>query len=134
MLADIEWWRVTDGQCEPSAGDQGLEDHNTDDDQNIVGGPVAGVTFLDVDIGVEHLSWPPTIPVSSTEVRDPVALGIEIVPDLSINALVSPYACSGYAFHVPSSILSSDSLSRANCRICCPFYHTANAAIKSASA
>lgn len=75
VLADIEWWRVTDGQCDPSAGDQGLEDHTTDDDQNVVGGPIGGISFLSVDTGVDHLSWPPAIPVSSTEVRDPVAVG-----------------------------------------------------------
>ncbi|RXW20464.1 hypothetical protein EST38_g5399 [Candolleomyces aberdarensis] len=67
VLADIEWWRVTDGQCDPSAGDQGLEDHTTDDDQNGVGSPIAGVSFLNVDYGVDHLSWPPATPVSSTE-------------------------------------------------------------------
>ncbi|KAF8956120.1 hypothetical protein BDZ97DRAFT_1672117 [Flammula alnicola] len=60
VLADIEWWRVTDGQCDPSA-DQESEDPNRGN-QDIVPLDVslgAGIHIAHVDAGVDHPSPSP---------------------------------------------------------------------------
>lgn len=53
VLADLEWWRVVDGQRDSDA-DQDTEDYHQSQDQN--GGALASVTQSFV--GAEHLSTP----------------------------------------------------------------------------
>ncbi|KIK08804.1 hypothetical protein K443DRAFT_128249 [Laccaria amethystina LaAM-08-1] len=67
VLADIEWWRVTDGQCDTNV-DQESEDSTRDDQDNIAG---AGTIALSTELGVEHHStqipWVLSIPMNSPE-------------------------------------------------------------------
>jgi hypothetical protein len=73
VLADIEWWRVTDGQCDPSVADQESEAPNRGDAQPVAAA-TPGVIFHDALIGVDHpssilsLPWPAATPASTTEV------------------------------------------------------------------
>lgn len=68
VLADIEWWKVTDGQCDTNV-DQESEDSTRDDEDNVAG---AGTIALSTELGVEHHStqipWILSIPMSSPEV------------------------------------------------------------------
>lgn len=68
VLADIEWWKVTDGQCDTNV-DQESEDSTRDDEDNVAG---AGTITLSTELGVEHHStqipWILSIPMSSPEV------------------------------------------------------------------
>jgi len=52
VLADIEWWKVTDGQCDPDA-DQEPEDRNRGD-QDIISLVVSMGSGSQVDNGVDH--------------------------------------------------------------------------------
>ncbi|TFK30261.1 hypothetical protein FA15DRAFT_699801 [Coprinopsis marcescibilis] len=58
VLADIEWWRVTDGQCEPSAGDLESEEpnHGVVQHSAVIGG-IAGGALFNADIGVDHPTY-----------------------------------------------------------------------------
>ncbi|KAF8809032.1 hypothetical protein BYT27DRAFT_7136596 [Phlegmacium glaucopus] len=56
VLADIEWWKVTDGQCDAGA-DQESEDRNRAGDQDVISLEVSlglGIHITQVDAGVEH--------------------------------------------------------------------------------
>ncbi|KAF9532230.1 hypothetical protein CPB83DRAFT_665981 [Crepidotus variabilis] len=55
VLADIEWWRVTEGQCDPST-DQELEDHarGTQDLVHLDMSLSVDVPISSVEDGVEH--------------------------------------------------------------------------------
>lgn len=79
VLADIEWWRVTDGQLDLAA-DQESEDHNTPDGANptvvdVFPDAVAVAAFISIDAGVRHPSASlPLLPAASAqslEVRAP---------------------------------------------------------------
>ncbi|EAU88636.1 hypothetical protein CC1G_01009 [Coprinopsis cinerea okayama7 len=75
VLADIEWWRVTAGQCEPGAGDLESEERTSDVVQNnVTAGGLAGAAFFEPSIGVEHL-WAPSAlwPTTDTSFSVPVA-------------------------------------------------------------
>jgi hypothetical protein len=70
VLADIEWWRVTDGQCVLDA-DQESEDRNRDQNQDSPTGQSlladelpGGAGSLSADEGIERLSTPPLEEVS----------------------------------------------------------------------
>ncbi|TFK42287.1 hypothetical protein BDQ12DRAFT_675951 [Crucibulum laeve] len=67
VLADIEWWRVTDGQCDPSAADRDDQDLVADDALAIA---VASATSP--DLGLEQLHapspWITSTTVGSSEV------------------------------------------------------------------
>ena len=52
VLADIEWWKVTDGQCDPDA-DQEPEDRNRGDN-DIISLEVSMGSGTQVDNGVDH--------------------------------------------------------------------------------
>jgi hypothetical protein len=78
VLADIEWWRVTDGQRDPSA-DQESEDRlpgNADTDADVLDVSVRTgihIAIVDVDAGLAPaptpLPWIPAPANVSTEVR-----------------------------------------------------------------
>ena len=55
VLADIEWWKVTDGQCDPDP-DQEQEDRNRGDQDIISLG--LGIHITQAGAGVEHLPTP----------------------------------------------------------------------------
>ncbi|KAJ3522788.1 hypothetical protein NMY22_g11736 [Coprinellus aureogranulatus] len=55
VLADIEWWRVTDGQCDSSAADQESEEHNHGEAEP-VSLTIPGITFHEATIGAERQS------------------------------------------------------------------------------
>ena len=75
VLADIEWWKVTDGQCNPDA-DQESEDRNRGD-QDIISLEVPlglGIHITQANDGVEHplptpLPWISSFTTSSIEVH-----------------------------------------------------------------
>ncbi|KAF6763787.1 hypothetical protein DFP72DRAFT_483395 [Ephemerocybe angulata] len=79
VLADIEWWRVTEGQCEPGSGDQEAEEHTSDDAQPVVARATPGGSYFEARTGVDHplnlsLPWPTTMmPASETEQVLPTA-------------------------------------------------------------
>ncbi|KDR73642.1 hypothetical protein GALMADRAFT_142105 [Galerina marginata CBS 339.88] len=89
VLADIEWWRVTDGQRE-SSPDQESEDRNRGNVDNValdlsLG---AGIHITHVDAGVDHpsalpLPWIPTSAGVSNE-TSATALPTEQFSELSI--------------------------------------------------
>jgi hypothetical protein len=59
VLADIEWWKVTDGQCETSSGVlEGQRQINDDDENTIAPATIASTTLLNVDDGVDRLLMP----------------------------------------------------------------------------
>ena len=62
VLADIEWWKVTDGQCDADA-DQESEDRNRGD-QDIITLEVSMGSGTQVDNGVDH-----PLPTSTIEVH-----------------------------------------------------------------
>ena len=71
VLADIEWWKVTDGQCDTDA-DQEPVDRNRGD-QDIISLEVSMGSATQVDNGVDH-SLPrslPWIPSFTIEVHHP---------------------------------------------------------------
>ncbi|KAF5358487.1 hypothetical protein D9756_001341 [Leucocoprinus leucothites] len=59
VLADIDWWRVTEGQCDPNVAD--TDDTSLDGNREFIGDVAASI-----DVGVEHpsslvhLPWVPT--------------------------------------------------------------------------
>ncbi|KIM48733.1 hypothetical protein M413DRAFT_59046 [Hebeloma cylindrosporum] len=55
VLADIEWWRVSDGQCDPSA-DQEQEDRNQGAQDLVPLDVSMGIHIQTVDAGVERQS------------------------------------------------------------------------------
>ncbi|KAH6894977.1 hypothetical protein BKA70DRAFT_1375715 [Coprinopsis sp. MPI-PUGE-AT-0042] len=59
VLADIEWWKVTDGQCESSSVDfDGERLTNDDDENNVASDTIASPALLNVDTGVDRLLMP----------------------------------------------------------------------------
>lgn len=88
VLQDIEWWRVTDGQFEPGAGDLESEEPSRDVvHHNLVAGGFAAAALFNTDTGVDHPFtqselWP------STDVRDSLSRILtagQIVPEGHIN-------------------------------------------------
>ena len=79
VLADIEWWKVTDGQCDTDI-DQESEDRNRGDQD------IGSSLGLDIHVGVEH-PLPTTLPWISSFTGSPIE-----VHHLTIHAqeLVSP--------------------------------------------
>jgi hypothetical protein len=72
VLADIEWWRVSDGQCDPNA-DQEQEDRNHGT-QDIVPLDVSmGIHIQSVDTGVERQS-----PLSLPWLSSPTGVSSEV--------------------------------------------------------
>ncbi|KAF8163614.1 hypothetical protein B0H34DRAFT_795301 [Crassisporium funariophilum] len=90
VLADIEWWRVTDGQCD-SGSDQESEDRNRGN-QVIVPfdvSPGSGIHISGVDAGVEYpstlpLPWIPSLAVEGPTETSSHALPTEQFSGLSI--------------------------------------------------
>lgn len=76
VLADIEWWKVTDGQCD-SGADQESEDRNRGSDQDVISPDVSqglGIHITQVNAGVEHplptpLPWISSFTGGSIEVH-----------------------------------------------------------------
>lgn len=76
VLADIEWWRVADGQRDSDA-DQESEEHNRDQNLDHLGGRSLAVEHLlgsvgvfTADVGVERPATPLTpLALGSPEVR-----------------------------------------------------------------
>ena len=135
VLADIEWWRVTDGQRE-SSPDQESEDRNRGN---------ADVVALDVSLGagagihITHvvdpahdpleplpLPWPPAPPVVSDEVctlflpfapalladSHPVVVELKLHCDLSDSGECSAYRTVLGSLHHPTHADSPAPLSR----------------------
>ncbi|KAF9448014.1 hypothetical protein P691DRAFT_801424 [Macrolepiota fuliginosa MF-IS2] len=70
VLADIDWWRVTEGQCDSNVDDAGADDIPFDGNRELIGNiPVS------IDAGVEHpssllpLPWVPSIIEDTPEVH-----------------------------------------------------------------
>lgn len=64
VLADIEWWKVTDGQCDTNV-DQESEDSTRDDEDN-----VAGTIAVSTELGVEHHSTQILLSISMSSPED----------------------------------------------------------------
>lgn len=76
VLADIDWWRVTEGQCDPNVDD--TDDIHLDDNRGLIGD-----IPLSIDASVEHpsslvpLPWVPTV--------------VEDVPEVHLEESTSEY-------------------------------------------
>src|SRR5258708_24643960 len=54
VLADIEWWRVTEGQCDPSS-DQETQDRNRGTQDSVTDGFLRlGIPLTHVDTGIDR--------------------------------------------------------------------------------
>ncbi|CAA7270918.1 unnamed protein product [Cyclocybe aegerita] len=79
VLADIEWWRVTDGQCTDASADQESEDPNRGTQGTNVlfdAADAVPVTHVDADASVEHtaalpMPWAAPTPAGSLETPSP---------------------------------------------------------------
>lgn len=67
VLADIEWWKVTDGQCDPDV-DQESEDLNHGD-LDIISLSIPLGLAIHIDAGVEH-ALPTPLPLVSSFAGD----------------------------------------------------------------
>ncbi|RDB22262.1 hypothetical protein Hypma_010590 [Hypsizygus marmoreus] len=89
VLADIEWWRVVDGQRDADA-DQESEDHNRDqtlDDLHSRGLPVEeipGAADISTDVGAEHLAAASITPLVEGTEETPQTLPTNEFAALSI--------------------------------------------------
>lgn len=71
VLADIEWWRVTDGQCDPSSGQDNEEPHRGSLEINVLDVAATGsVVLLDVTAGLAPTA-PASLPWISTDANVP---------------------------------------------------------------
>ena len=70
VLADIDWWTVTDGQCENGSGDY-VEGRQTNDDNenNVTAGVASSNASLNLENGVDHLFLPAAL-WRTDDVRD----------------------------------------------------------------
>ncbi|KAH6908281.1 hypothetical protein BKA70DRAFT_1426860 [Coprinopsis sp. MPI-PUGE-AT-0042] len=82
VLADIEWWKVTDGQCESSSVDfDGERLTNDDDENNVASDTIASPALLNVDTGVDRLLMPSAL-WASDDVRINPSLKSEASSDV----------------------------------------------------
>lgn len=66
VLAEIEWWRVTEGQCVPSS-DPEMEDRNRGTQYSVTGFLGLGIPLTHVEAGVNH---PVSLPRSTVDTAD----------------------------------------------------------------